>query len=126
VKLRQIVLKNEAYFRRCLLLVVDEFEGQQTHELKIGLETDFTDSTVHLLINKLHQYLAGQALIEITPYQPGHDYDLVLTNRQLTETEKSQPIYRFADLASLRDFKNIIKIIIKMSLIEKDLVVLNN
>ncbi|MDC4184612.1 helix-turn-helix domain-containing protein [Loigolactobacillus coryniformis] len=126
VKLRQIVLKNEAYFRRCLLLVVDEFEGQQTHELKIGLETDFTDSTVHLLINKLHQYLAGQALIEITPYQPGHDYDLVLTNRQSTETEKSQPIYRFADLASLRDFKNIRKIIIKMSLTEKGLVVLNN
>ncbi|MFD0897576.1 helix-turn-helix domain-containing protein [Loigolactobacillus binensis] len=114
VKLRQLVLKNEAYFRRCLLLVITEFAGQQTQEITIGIETDLTDALVHLVVNKLQQQMAGQVLIEVTVYQPGHDYDLVLTNRRVTAVASGQPLYHFADLGSWRDFQNIKNIIIRI------------
>ncbi len=106
-----IVTTNQAYFQDCLLLIINEFQTQQRREITIGLATDFTDVFERLLIGKLQQRLHNQWLINITMYQPGHDYDLVITNHKLATVAADQQIYQLTHLGTKRDLHNIEEII---------------
>ncbi|MFD1317666.1 helix-turn-helix domain-containing protein [Loigolactobacillus zhaoyuanensis] len=110
-QLRLLVATNSAYFQHCLLLILNEFQGQQQREITIGLATDFTDIFERLLISKLQRQLHDQWLINITMYQPGHDYDLVITNQTLPIIAAGQQVYQLTQLGTKRDIHNIEEII---------------
>ncbi|AMV60208.1 Trans-acting positive regulator [Pediococcus damnosus] len=109
----QFIKQNENYFQRRLLFVIRDFRYQQIKDIDIGVDTTFDYYISQMVIDQVRQIFKKDIRVNVTYYQPGNAYDLVLTNYHEEPYDDTDYTYWLTNLGTIHDLEMIKKIVEK-------------
>lgn len=111
-KLNQLVKTKVEFLTLRLHLIVREFRYQELNEVTIGLDTTFDIEVEHLISDQIKYQFQGELQINVSGYQPGNSYDLIVTNYRHNPYDDAKFSYQITSYGTQHDFSNIHELIV--------------
>ncbi|WP_137597636.1 hypothetical protein [Paucilactobacillus kaifaensis] len=106
-KLNELVRANAEFLVLRLHLIIREFRYQEEHELSVGLDTTFDIEVDHLISELIRTPFKSELQVNISSYQPGNSYDLIVTNYRSKPYDDAKMSYQITSFGTESDFQNI-------------------
>lgn len=106
-KLNVLVRSNAEFLVLRLHLIIREFRYQEEHELAVGLDTTFDIEVDHLISELIRAPFKGELQANVSSYQPGNSYDLIVTNYHSKPYDDAKLSYQITSFGTKSDFENI-------------------
>ncbi|BAP85334.1 hypothetical protein LOOC260_107940 [Paucilactobacillus hokkaidonensis JCM 18461] len=110
-KLNELTRQNEHFLKLRLHLIIREFRYQAKHELFVGLDTTFDIEADHLIGDMIKAPFKNELQVNVSSYQPGHSYDLIVTNYRIGAYDDAKLSYQITSFGTQKDFKQIHQLI---------------